>query len=125
MARYTYETTLSFEEGAADFTEVDVTVSYAVSFGCAAQTYGDPSRCHPAEADEVDDIRLELVGDRKAPWGLHFHSDKHFAAIVADRLEASEHDLERMVEEAHEQEVGDYEAELERRWEDRRSERAA
>lgn len=123
--RYRYETTLTFgSEERADFAEVDVEVSYAVSFGCAAQTYGPAENCYPAEPDEVDDIRLEKVGGRKAPWNLHFHSDKHFAALVVEKLEASERDLEAMIQDAHEQEVADHDAAMEARWEDRRGEAA-
>lgn len=122
MARHRYETTLSFgTDGEADFTEVDVEVSFTVSFGCAAQTYGPAELCYPAEADEVDDIRLEKVGGRPAPWNLHFHSDKHFAALVVEKLEASEDDLARMAEIAHEDAAADYDAAMEARWEDRRS----
>lgn len=123
--RFTYETCLAFgTDGEADFTEVDVTVSYECSFGCAAQTYGPAESCYPAEDPEVDDIRLEKVGGKPAPWNLHFHSDRHFAAIVVERLEASERDLEAMILEASETAADDHYAAQERRWEERRGEAA-
>lgn len=114
MARYTYETTLSFgSDERADFAEVDVKVAYDVSFGRAA------TRLDPAEDDEITDIRLIEVGGRPAPWGLHFHSDKHFAAIVAEMLEESEADLEAMIANAHEEAAADYDRAMEARWEAR------
>jgi hypothetical protein len=120
MVRYRYETTLSFNPDRADFTEVDVGVSFEVSFGRLAQ--GPSYACGgvPADPDEITDIRLETVGGRKAPWNLHFHSDKHFAALVVEMLEASEHHLSAMIEAAHEEEVAVEDEISEARWEERR-----
>jgi hypothetical protein len=114
MVRYRYETTLSFNPDRADFTEVDVGVSFEVSFGRPA------TRLDPASDDEVTDIRLETVGGRKAPWNLHFHSDRHFAELVVEMLEASEHHLSAMIEAAHEEEVALEDEISEQRWEERR-----
>lgn len=83
--RFTYSTTLEFDPERFDFSEADVTVSFTLN------------------GDEASDIRLELVGDRKAPWGLHHHSDAHFAALVVEMLEGSERHCEAMIIEAGEQ----------------------
>lgn len=115
MARYTYETTISFgSEDRADFAEMDVTVSFSVSWGCPSSYRG------PAEDDEVSDITLIKVGDRFAPWNLHHHSDRHLAALVVEALEDSERDLERMLEIANEEEAGAADVRAERRWEEMR-----
>jgi hypothetical protein len=114
MTRYSYETTLTFDgDERADYVEVDVEVTYEVDFGAPA------TRLEPATDDEVHSIRLVKVGGRPAPWNLHFHTDKHFAAIVAEKLEESEDDLAAMIAAAHEQEVANYEAYAETRWEER------
>lgn len=121
-ARYRYETTLAFgHDGEADYAEVDVEVSYEVDFG-APETgrFGPIEAYDPGSGDEVHSIRLEKIGGRPAPWNLHFHSDKHFAAIVAEKLEASEADLEAMIANAHEAEVALEDAIAEMRWEERR-----
>jgi hypothetical protein len=119
--RYRYETTLSFNPDRADFTEVDVGVSFEVSFGTPETgCFGPVELYDPGSGDEVHSIRLETVGGRKAPWNLHFHSDKHFAALVVEMLEASEHHLSAMIEAAHEEEVALEDAVAEARWEARR-----
>lgn len=116
--RYTYETTLNFDGERADYAEIDVTVSFDVSWGRPA------SRLGPAEDDEVSDITLVKVGDRFAPWGFHTWSDKHFAALVEDRLMESEDHLCRMLEIANEEEVAIEDRLSEARWEDHREEAA-
>lgn len=122
MARYTYDTCLTFgTDGEADFAEVDVTVSFACDFGTPETgRFGPVEFYDPGSGDDVHSIRLEKVGGRPAPWNLHFHSDKHFAALVVEMLEASERDLEAMIQEASETAADDHYAALERRWEDRR-----
>src|ERR1700747_825263 len=122
MARYTYETTLSFgDDTRADFAEVDVSVSYEVSFGTPESgRFGPIEAYDPGSDDEVHSIRLETVGGRKGPWGLHFHSDNNFAALVVEMIEASEADLLAMVENAHEEELALEDAIAEQRWEERR-----
>lgn len=125
MPRYTYETTLTFDPGAFDWEEVDVEVSYEVDFGSPESGYFGPVELYdPGSGADVHSIRLEKVGGRKAPWNLHFHSDKHFAALVVEKLEASERDLEAMIQDAHDQEVADHDAAMEARWEARRGEAA-
>ena len=116
MARHTYETTLTFPAGDSEI-EIDVKVAYDFRPGCAAQTYGPAERCYPAEDLEIDGIELLEVGGKPRPWGFHWWSDSHFAELVAEKLEASERDLELMVEAASEDVE---EALAERRWIDRR-----
>jgi len=120
MSRYRYATTLASNPDRADYAEVDVEVTYEVSFGRPATLYAAPERCHEAEPDEVHSIRLEKVGGRPAPWNLHFHSDKHFAAICVEKLEESEADLAAMIENAHESELALEDEIADMRWEARR-----
>lgn len=69
--RYRYTTCLMFgTDGEADHCELDVTVSYAVTWG---RPETPPAYDHgglPADPDEVDDIRLELINDQPRPWDL-------------------------------------------------------
>lgn len=120
---YRYETTLTFgADGEADFAEVDVEVTYECDFGTPETgRFGPVEAYDPGSGDEIHSIKLVKVGGRPAPWNLHFHSDKHFAAIVVERLEASGADLEAMVANAHEEAAADYDRAMEARWEDRRS----
>jgi len=121
-ARYKYETTLSFgDDTRADFAEVDVSVSYEVSFGSPESSRFGPIEAYdPGSDDEVHSIRLEKVGGRPAPWNLHFHSDRHFAAICVEKLEESEADLAAMIENAHESELALEDEIADMRWEARR-----
>ena len=122
MSRYRYETTLTFgTDGEADFAEVDVTVSYEVAFGSPESgRFGPVEAYDPGSDDEVHSIRLETVGGKPAPRNLHHHSDKHFAALVVERLEASEADLAAMIENAHESELALEDEIADLRWEARR-----
>ena len=43
-------------------TEVEVEIA-VLSWGCAAQTYGPPERCYPAEPPEVEIIDAWLLAD--------------------------------------------------------------
>jgi hypothetical protein len=106
--RYTYATTLSFgSDGEPGYSEVDVEVSYQVYFGRPAQTYGPAENCYPAEADEVDDVRLEKVEGKPRPWdmGFGFLSDDAFAEMVVEQLERSDEHHRAMAAEAAEDEA--------------------
>lgn len=57
-----------FHHGLRDDGETEVTVEIAVhSWGCAAQTYGPPERCYPAESMEVEIIDAWLTADGDKP----------------------------------------------------------
>jgi hypothetical protein len=68
--RYTFTTCLSFgTDGEADFCELDATVSFAFTPGCAA---APPAYDHgglPADPPEIDDIRVELIDGRPVTAG--------------------------------------------------------
>lgn len=89
MTRYTYSTTLSFgTDGEPSYSEIDVQVSYRVVWG-APET--PPAYSHgglPADPDEVDDVRLDLVEGKPRPWdmGFGFITDDEFAYQVEDRF---------------------------------------
>lgn len=106
--RYHFSTCLSFgTDGEADYCELDVTVSYTVAWG---RPETPPAYDHgglPAEPDEIDDIRLELVNDCRAPF---FPFDGHVeeSAKVAEILARFEEDdglRAAMLEEAAEREA--------------------
>lgn len=65
MARYVLTTCLSFgTDGEADYSEIDVTVSYAI---LAGRPETPPAYSHgglPAEPAEIDDIRVEKINGR-------------------------------------------------------------
>lgn len=127
MARtFKYSTTLEFgsDPYAADYGEVDVTVTFEVDFGTPeAGRFGPIEAYDPGSDDEIHTIRLVKVGERSAPFGMAHHSDAHFEALVVDKLEASEGDRERMLEIAHETEASDYDAARGSRWEELRDQR--
>jgi hypothetical protein len=89
MTRYRYATTLSFgDDGEPGYTELDVEVSYKVLWG---RPETPPAYSHgglPADPDEVDDVRLELVDGKPRPWdmGYGYLTDDDFAAQVEDRF---------------------------------------
>lgn len=119
MSRFHYDATLTFDAGGTDV-EIDVTVSFAVSWG--APERGPSYACGgtPADPDEISDITLLEVGGKPRPWGWNYWSDGHFSDLVPERLFASEHHLERMLEQAAEARADLEDAIQERRWEDRR-----
>ena len=99
--RYRYDTGVSFggDEPTAEF---DVTVSYTVTWG---RPETPPAYDHgglPADPDEVDDIRLELIDGKPRPWdlGCGFLSDDEVAEMVVDQLSSRDAILAAMIEEA-------------------------
>ncbi|WP_292038634.1 MULTISPECIES: hypothetical protein [unclassified Brevundimonas] len=70
MTRYTYSTCVSFgTDGEADYSEIDVTVSYAV---LAGRPETPPAYSHgglPAEDAEIDDIRVEQINGKPVVVG--------------------------------------------------------
>lgn len=124
-ARYRYGTTLAFgTDGEPSYSEVDVEVSYEVSFGTPESgRFGSPENYDPGSGDEVHSIRLETVEGKPRPWlmGFGFLSDDDFAEMVAERLGSDEH-VAAMVAEAAETDLADRDAYEESRWEERRLE---
>lgn len=104
--RYTYATSLSFgTDGEPGYSEAEVEVSYLVSWGRPAQTYGPPENCYPADPDEIDDVRLEKVEGKARPWdmGWGYISDDAFAEMVWLSLDCTRHHA-AMLEQATEEE---------------------
>lgn len=117
--RYTYSTGVSFG-GDTPTAEFDIQVSFLVAWG---RPETPPTYSHgglPADPDEIDDIRLELVDGKPRPWNVSFGmvSDDEFADGIAEKLLAEQYD--EMLIEARECEAGDRADAEERRWEDRR-----
>jgi hypothetical protein len=65
--RHTYTTSLSIG-GDTPTWEGEVTLSFTFAPGCEAQTYGPAERCYPAEAAEIDDLRVEKINGKARPW---------------------------------------------------------
>lgn len=88
-SRYTYATTLSFgQDGEPGYCELDVEVSYRVLWG---RPETPPAYSHgglPADPDEVDDVRLELIDGKPRPWDLTWAlgSEAETIAIIEDRF---------------------------------------
>lgn len=65
MTRYTYSTCLSFgTDGEADYSEMDVTVSFTVAWGSpeiGAGYMADPFKYDPGSPDVVEDIKVENI----------------------------------------------------------------
>jgi hypothetical protein len=117
MTRHTYETCISIG-GDTPVWEGDVVFSFAVaSWGCAAQTYGPPERCYPAEATEIDDVQVVSIDGRKSGWS-EYQSDAEVAEDMTERL--TDRDYEEMVVIADEARAEERAEAMERRWEEQR-----
>lgn len=105
--RYHYAASLSWG-GDIPTAELEVEVSYEVTWGRPAQTYGPPERCYPADPDEIDDIRVETIdGVATDEWlrtACEYMPGETVRAIT-DKLEMDHYDA--MLEAAGEQ---DYDA---------------
>ena len=105
--RYRYSTCLSFgEDGEPGYTEIDVTVSYRVLWGRGEMP---PAYAHgglPADPDEIDDIRLELINDKPSPWNLGdgWVSEESQEEMILSRFDGVRY-LDEMLEEAHQREA--------------------
>jgi len=104
--RYYYATTLSWG-GDVPTAEVEVEVSYTVAWGSPATGhFGPPEHYDPGCGSEVEDIRLETVDGKPRPWGMYSgyvaNEDDEFATDCIEKIEASEHHLEAMINEAAE-----------------------
>lgn len=121
--RYTYATTLNWG-GDTPTAEVEVEVSYVVTWGRAETppAYGHGGL--PADPDEIDDIRLEKVEGKPRPWGMYLgyvaNEDDAFATECVEKIEGSEHHLAEMLREAREYEAADAEAAADARYERQR-----
>jgi hypothetical protein len=107
--RYTYTAELSWG-GDVPTAEHEVTVSYTVLFGAPEQGPSYASGGQPADPDEIDDIRLELVNGKPRPWDMAWSclSDDDFAADCIEKIEGSERHMADMLTEACEQAAADY-----------------
>lgn len=69
--RYRYATTLAFTDETDNPAEIDVEVSFTVAWGSPETGRGymaDPYLYDPGSPDEVEDLRLELIDGKPAPW---------------------------------------------------------
>lgn len=119
--RHTYTTTLNWG-GDTPTAEVEVTVSYLVCWGTPEQGPSYASGGQPADPDEIDDIRLDLVEGKPRPWNIAwgYVTDDDFALDCVEKIEGSDHHMEAMLIEAAEADAGDAADAAERRAEDRR-----
>lgn len=106
-SRYTYSTCLSFgEDGEPGYSEIDVTVSYCVAWG---RPETPPAYDHgglPAEPDEIDDIRLELINGKPRPWNLGdgWVSEESQEEMILSRFDGFRY-LDDMLQEARDREA--------------------
>jgi hypothetical protein len=114
--RYTYATTLSWG-GDVTTAEVEVEVSYAVTWGAPARGPSYASGGQPADPDEIDDIRLEKVEGKPRPWGMGygFISDDDFADECVQMIEGSERLMADLLTHAAEEAAADYHEAMEYR----------
>jgi hypothetical protein len=119
--RFTYTTTLNWG-GDTPTAEIEVTVSYLVSWGAPEQGPSYASGGQPADPDEIDDVRLDLVEGKPRPWGMGFGyvTDDEFATDCVEKIEGNAHHLEAMLNEAADWARADEDDAAERRAEDRR-----
>jgi hypothetical protein len=119
--RFSYTTTLEWG-GDTPSAEIEVTVSYLVTWGAPEQGPSYASGGQPADPDEIDDIRLERVEGKARPWGMGYGyiTDDEFAADCVEMIGGSEHHLESMLIEAAERDADDEAAAAECRAEYRR-----
>ena len=96
MTRYTYSTCLSFgTDGEADYSEMDVTISYVVRQGRSATPAAYDHGGLPAEDAEIDEIRVEKIDGR--PVASDF--DGTVEAVLA-KFEMGDHDADLLAEAA-------------------------
>lgn len=97
--RYRYATTLCGTTGAGEPGEMDVEVSFVVTWGRAEAA---PSYSHgglPADPDEIDDVRVELIDGARGPF------DQEVEAAILQEIALSERHYEAMLEEAVQREA--------------------
>ena len=70
MGRHHFNNQVPFDPDRADYAVIDVEVSFTTKNG------------------EVENVTLETVAGKARPWGFHHWSDSHFAALVAEQVEA-------------------------------------
>lgn len=97
MGRYQYSTCVSFgTDGEADYSEIDVTVSYVVHAGRQATPPAYDHGGLPAEPAEVDDIRVVAINGKSPATGdrltvdavvCEFGSGRHDADLLAAAAE--------------------------------------
>lgn len=101
MNRYTYATTLAYSTGnVPEVDEVDVEVSYTVTWG---RPETPPAYDHgglPADPDEIDDLKLLSVDGVGGPFDQHDEAailqeiaQNHFAAMLEEAAD-SDHQME-------------------------------
>jgi hypothetical protein len=107
--RYTYALELSWG-GDTPTAEMEVEVSYTVTWGAPEQGPSYASGGQPADPDEIDDIRLEKVEGKPRPWGMGygFISDDDFADECVQMIEGSERLMADLLTNAAEEAAADY-----------------
>lgn len=106
MSRYTYAFTASWG-GDTPTAELEVEVSYTVLWGAPEQGPSYACGGQPADADEVDDIRVETIEGKPRPWnlGYGFLKDDDLAADIIEKLDTDHHRAE-MISQAAEDDDG-------------------
>lgn len=100
MTRHSYSACVSFgTDGEDDYNEIDVTVSYTVNWGRAETPPAYDHGGLPAEASEVDDIRVEAINGKPPVTG-----DCLTVEAVICELNSGRHD-DDLLSSANEQEL--------------------
>lgn len=97
--RYTYATEIACTTSEGEPGEIEVEVSYAVTWGRPEQA---PTYSHgglPADPDEIHDVQLELIDGARGPF------DQELEAAILQEIALNERHYEAMLEEAVQREA--------------------
>lgn len=117
--RYTYSTNVEVSSGDDCGPDFDIEVSFTVTPG--EPETGPSYACGgtPASPAEIDDIRLETVNGKPAPWeaygGWIADEDAEFEATIVSLLENNDRHWEAMMQVAAEADEADRDAAAEAR----------
>lgn len=81
--RHSYSTCISFgTDGEADYSEMDVTVSFTVAWGSEPSgMFGPPENYDPGSANEIEDLRVDLIDGKPPTLG------PVYIAMILDEVE--------------------------------------
>jgi hypothetical protein len=117
--RYRYTTNVEVSSGDDCGPDFDIEVSFTVTPGGAESSPSYASGGSPAYPAEIDDIRLEKVNGKPAPWEMYggwiVDEDDVFEATIVGLLGNCDRHFEAMMEEVAEADEADRDAAAEAR----------